>query len=126
MEKYFKGFLAGCVVIGIIWFMYGRPDINRIDRAYNTVDRDFKTVQQSLSTVTTDSNGLTGDISEIAQTSKRIENRSGTVRDRLTEVDGSIRSVAGEVDKLEDWNRQIIIIGRELGEVSADLRKYNR
>ena len=126
MDKYFKGFLIGLFVSGIVWGIMGRANIKGIDESFTTANRDFKAVQQSLNTVTTNSDGLTGNISEIATTSQRIENRSGTIGTRLSEVDGSIRSVALEVDKLEDWNRQIVIIGRDLGEVSFDLRELNR
>ena len=126
MEKYFKGFLFGCFVAGIFWLSYGRTNIKRIDQSFTEVDRNFKEVQRALNTVTNNTDGFARDISEVSKTSKRIENRSGTIRDRLTEVDGGIRFVAGEVDKLEGWNRQIVIIGRDLGDVSADFRKFNR
>lgn len=126
MQSYFKGFLTGFLILGIIWFVYGRPDIKRIDKSFEQVNRDFKGVQQSLSTITTNSDGFTRDITEITKTSRRVENRSRTLEAGLTKTDGSVRFVIGEVDKLEGWNRQIIRLGRDLGEVSAELRRYNR
>jgi hypothetical protein len=126
MDKYFKGFLFGCIVCGVLWFTIGRPDIREIRQSYDRTHRDFEDVQRITDKLRVDSDGFAGDISTINITSKRIGDRSSEIGGRLTDIDGSIRFISGEVDKLEGWNKQSIQIGRDLSDVAFELRQINK
>lgn len=120
------GFIGGFIICGLLWAFVGRSDIRAIRQSFDQVDKDFKGVQRAVSEVTANADGFATEISGISTTSRRIEDRGKSIGTRLTIIDGDVRFIAGKVDELESWNRQSIQLGRDLGDVAADIRRLNK
>jgi hypothetical protein len=125
-KSFIFGFLVGVILVGIGWVFVGRNDIGQIRQDYNRVNGDFQGVQRNSNKLTADSSGFAGDIAIIAETSRSIENRSIRLDKGLTDIDGDIGLSVVKVDELEQYNIRLIRIGRNLGDISYDLRQLNK
>lgn len=118
-------FFVCSLAYGLLWYSIGRNDINEIRSDFNRSYEDFQRVQRTVGELGDNSNGFAREISEISSGSRRAEVRSRTIIDRTGIIDGEVRFIAGEVDQLEEWNRQSLILGRDLGDVSYELRRLS-
>jgi len=117
------GFFIGCAICGATWFSIGRNDIRPIRESYKQIDIDFKEIQQFVNQLTNESDGFTKELTSIADRSGTIKDRSITIRERLTIIDNRVAGVISEVDKLERWNREAIIVGRDLSDLAYTVRQ---
>jgi len=119
-------FLAGVLVTGLGWFFMGRSDIGQIRADFNGVNGDFQGVQRNSDQLRIDSDGFAGDITIITETSRRIADRSGTIDEGLTAVNGDVGLITAKVDELEQYNNRLIHIGRDVGDLAFDLRQLDK
>lgn len=118
-------FLLGVIVTGSVWFFGGRYNLTEIRSNLDRSNRAFEGVQSALGELQDHSLGFTEDISHIAKESGRITDKSRDIETGLGEVDGIVRGVAGQVDKVTDENRQIIRVGRDIGDIAFRLRRLS-
>jgi len=126
IKNFAYGFLTGCIIIGALWFTIGRINLPEIKQALNRVNGDYEVVQRDYDEVRIDADGFAGDISEVGGTARNINNRSRSIGERFAVVDGNIRHIAAEVDKVEEWNRQSIKINGRLGRISREFRDLSK
>lgn len=119
-------FLVSGIIYGAAWALIGRNDLGEIRANYDRSDRTLQRVLSNNGELGTHVDGFATDITTINTTSKRIEDRSGSIDEGLSIIDGDIRGVAGEVDKLERWNRQALIITRDFGDGLYELKQLNK
>jgi hypothetical protein len=126
----FKTIIITVLVCGIIfgaaWYSIGRNDLGEIRKDYDRADRTLQRVLSNNSELGTHVDGFAGDITTINTTSRRIEDRSGSIDEGLSIIDGDIRGVTGEVGQLERWNRQALVITRDFGDQLYELRQINK
>jgi hypothetical protein len=125
-KAFIYGLLVGVILTGIGWFFIGRNNIGKIRTDFDRVSGDFEGVQRNSDQLTTDSDGFAGDITIITETSKRIESRSVRIDEGLTSIDGDIGLSIAKVDELEQHNKRLIHIGRDIGTISFDLKQLNK
>jgi len=126
MGKTIVTILLTVIVCGAAWFSVGRNDLGEIRASYDRADGTLQRVLGYNSELGTNVDGFTDDITTINSTSRRIEDRSGSINEGLSVIDGDIRGVTGEVEKLERWNRQALVITRDLGDRLYELRQLNK
>ncbi len=119
-------FLVSGIIFGAAWFSIGRNDLGEIRANYDRADGTLQRVLGYNSELGVDVDGFTRDITTINSTSRRIENRSGFIDEGLSVINGDIRGVIGEVDKLEKWNRQALVLTRDFGDRLYRLRQINK
>ncbi len=119
-------FLVTCIICGATWALVGRNDLGEIRKDYDRADRTLQGVLGDSRELRTDSDGFARDITEITTTSRRITDRSGSINEGLSVLDGNFGGVIVEVDKLEDWNRQYLIGVRDFGDRLFELRQLNK
>ena len=126
----FKAFTIGFLVCGIglgfLWWTMGRNDLGEIRANYNRSSADLERVQRAISELTTNSNGFARNITTINTTAKRIENRSGSIDEGLSDVTRNFGLITPRVDELEVWNRRTLILNRDYGDQLFDLRQLNK
>ncbi len=125
LKIFFYGFLIGCILVGIGWYAYGRPDIKQIRQDLNTSNGDFEIVQRDISELSIDSDGFTKDLLAITEGIKKSADRVGSSNERLSKSDGIIGEQLVKMDELGEWHRQSLILGRDLGDVAFDLRRLS-
>ena len=119
-------FLIAGIIYGASWALVGRNDLREIRTNYDRSDGTLQRVLDNNGELGNHVDGFATDITTINTTSRRIEDRSGSIDKGLSVIDGDIRGVAGEVDKLERWNRQALILTRDFGDGLYELRQLNK
>lgn len=117
--------MFGVALTGFGWFFMGRNDLAEVRADLNGVNRDFQEVQRISDQLRDQSNGFAGDIAVIEDTSRRIENRSNGIDERLYIAGGDLGIASVKVDELEQFNRELVWIGRDIGSLSFDLRQLS-
>ncbi len=125
-KTFIFGLLAGIILTGACWFFIGRNDIGSIRQDFDRVNGDFEGVQRNSDTLRTDSDGFAADITGITDKSKLIADRSRRIDEGLTGVDGDVRLITIKVDELEQYNISFIRLGRDLGNITFELRQINK
>ena len=122
-KSFFYGFAAGLILAGILWFSYGRNDLTGIRSALARSNADFEGVQRTVNELRNNSDGFAETISDISNGSQRAQSEADTISERLGTVGVEITGIAGKVDELEQFNRKALVLGRDLGDVAAELRR---
>lgn len=125
MLKYVYVFIAGIMLTGAAWYGLGRNNLSEVRQNLDRLHRDFEEVQRNSDSLRTDSGGFAGDIAVITETGRRIEDRAGRIEAGFTELDGGLGISIGKVDELSGFNRELIRIGRDIGDLAFDLRRIS-
>ena len=125
----FIGLLCGIIGMGLLWFFVGRNQLGGILTAVERSNIDFETVQRNLDQLETDADGFAGKISVITDASNRVAETSRHLDSETTErlgiITGELGSLALGVDSVAEDNRDLIRLGRDLGDVAYEYRRLS-
>jgi len=124
-KSFLFGLLAGVILTGLGWYFAGRNNLSEIRQDLNRVHGDFEGVQRNSNQLSINSDGFAGDITIITDTSRRIEDRSKRIAEGLSDADGDLGLSIDKVDKLEQFNKRLIRIGRDVGSLAYELRRIS-
>ena len=119
-------FLVAGIIYGAAWALIGRNDLGEIRKNYDKSDGTLQTVLGYNGELGDHIDGFARDITTITTTTKRAENRAGSIDQGLGSVIGDFTGVIGKVDSLERGIRQALVFTRDFGDELYDLRQLNK
>ena len=125
MQKFFIGLLLGLAIGGAYLLIFRGPEIKRVRADLDRVNGSYEEVQSISNILSTDVDGLTDDIAGINTESGESISRLDGIRQTASDNTDSLRLVSGKVDELEGFNIEFIRLGRNIGDISFDIRRFS-
>ena len=125
MQKFFIGLLLGLAIGGAYLLIFRGPEIKRVRADLDRVNGSYEEVQSISNILSTDVDGLTDDIAGINTESGETISRLDGIRQTASDNTDSLRLVSGKVDELEGFNIEFIRLGRNIGDISFDIRRFS-
>jgi len=123
VKAIFYTFVVTVFCGSILWFYTGRITTGEIERDIVTVNGDLEEVQRNLSKLRTLSDGFAGDLLAVTEGVKGSRDRVGVAQERVDKSVGVVGEQLIKMDELRQWHKASLILGRDLGDVSFNLRR---
>ena len=125
-----KGILIGIILCGAGWFIFGRITTAEVESAVSGANRDFKRVEYVVGELRNNSDGFANTIALVGTKSNDIQDRSQQLDRTATEGFGDIERdlshIITGVGRVEEWNRQRILVDRRLADVAFEYRQISK
>lgn len=125
MQKFFIGLLLGLAIGGAYLVIFRGPEIKRVRQDLDRVNGSYEEVQFISDSLSVDVDGLTGDIAGVNTESGSSITRLDGIRQTASDNTESLRFVSSKVDELEGFNIEFIRLGRDIGDISFDIRRFS-
>ena len=124
----FKGILIGIIITCAGWFVFGRITTAEVESAIGRVNGDFKRIERVVSELGDNSDGFADKIALVGTKSGDIQERSQSL-DRTSvegfgDIERDIKYITSGVGRLEEWNRQRILVDRRLADIAFEFRHF--